>query len=321
MQDGNDRDSRDLRSGFVQADLEAVPRRLQITGGVKLEHQDRLGLEAQPSARFLWRIGPGQAVWGAISRALRTPSIVEQRLDLWVATIPGGGPMDPRPLPVAVRAKGRTTFASEVLVAWEAGSRCRPTDALLFDAAVFLMKYDRVRGFDIGDTSIVMSPLPHVSIPLVVTNLNAGDTRGFELLSDWYARRWLRLRASYSYLDMRQTRGGTVDDNGMAGELGAITDVWRSSSSHQARLWASLGLGRAWDLDISGRYVSALPAQSVPAYAVLDARLAWRPSPPLEISVTGRNLGPASHEEFFAEFFPTTAAIRPAFYTAVALSW
>jgi hypothetical protein len=74
-------------------------------------------------------------------------------------------------------------------------------------------------------------------------------------------------------------------------------------------------------LDLAGRHVSALRGQRIPAYTVFDARLAWRPSPPLEISVSGRNLGPASHEEFGGEFNPTGSAIKPAVYAAVALSW
>jgi iron complex outermembrane receptor protein len=326
MLDGRSLDSRDLRSGFVQADIEAIPRRLQITGGVKLEHQDQLDLEVQPSTRFLWRIGPGQAIWGALSRAVRTPSIAEQRAAIWIATVPPySPPMNPNPIPVAVMMEGSGKLASEVMVAWEAGYRSRPTDALLLDATVFLMKHDRIRGFVIGAPSAVSPPPPdsaYMSLPVTLTNLLAGEVRGVELASDWYARRWLRLRAAYSYLNMRKTgEAGASQDDAVQGDFANRTEAWSASPSHQAWLWASLTLGRAWDLDLTGRYVSAIPAQKVHAYTVLDARLAWRPSLPLEISVAGRNLGPASHEEFFPEFSPTTAAIKPALFAAVTLSW
>jgi iron complex outermembrane receptor protein len=327
IRDGRNRNSRDLRSGFVQADLEAVPRRLQITGGIKLEHHDQLGLEAQPSARFLWRIDSGQAVWGAISRAVRTPSIMEQRAALWLLTMPPGSPTNPFPDPLVMKMEGSTKLASEVLVAWEAGYRSRPTDGLLLDATVFLMRYDRIRGFVPGEPSWVTSPSPdgprsHWSLPVTLANLAAGEARGVELASDWHPLPWLRLRAAYSYLQLRQTRGGGASEDGPpAGDFADRTDPWRNSPSHQARLWASFSLDRAWDLDLAGRHVSALRGQSIPAYTVFDARLAWRPSPPLEISVSGRNLGPASHEELGGEFNPTSTAIKPAIYTAVALSW
>lgn len=219
-----------------------------------------------------------------------------------------------------VLVDGRSVYTPLFSGVWEAGYRSQPTEALLLDATVFLMKHDRAGGFDIGDTSFVMSPSPHVSIPLILNNSQTGEARGIELASDWYPRPWLRLRAAYSYLNLRQTGGGTVDD-GVAGGSGSLTDVWNASPAHQAWLWASLDLNRSWDLDLSGRYVSAIRAQEVRAYNVLDARLAWRPSPPLEISLAGRNLGPASHEEFNAEFSPTTAAIKPAVYMSVALSW
>jgi iron complex outermembrane receptor protein len=324
MRDGKSLDSRDLRSGFVQADLEAIPRRLQITGGVKLEHQGQLGLEAQPSTRFLWRIGPRHAVWGALSRAVRTPSIAEQRAGAWLRTVPPGDPLNPNPLPVVVMMEGSGEFASEVMVAWETGYRTRPTDALLLDATVFLMKHDRIRGFVAGAPSIVPGAPPevptHLSLPIALANILAGEARGVELASDWYARRWLRVRAAYSYLDMRPIGRGT-GDAGMTGGIAERTNVWKGSPAHQAWLWASLSPGRAWDLDLTGRYVSGIPTLGVHAYAVLDARLAWRPSAPLEISVAGRNLGPVSHEEFFSEFNRASTAIKPTVYAAVALSW
>ena len=170
--------------------------------------------------------------------------------------------------------------------------------------------------------SVVTSPSPHVSVPATLVNLGTGEVRGVELASDWYPLPWLRLRATYSYLDMRQTTGGGLLEGGPPqGGFADRTNPWMISPSHQARLWASLGLGKAWDLDLTGRYVSAIQAQRVHAYTVLDTRLAWRPTSPLEISVAGRNLGPASHEEFVGEFNPTGSAIKPAVYAAVALSW
>jgi iron complex outermembrane receptor protein len=237
-------------------------------------------------------------------------------------TIPPDTPTNPSPLPAVMMMAGSKTMASEVMVAWEAGYRSRPTDGLLLDATVFLMKHDRIRGFVPGEPSVVAGPSPHVSVPVTLANLAAGEARGVELASDWYPLPRLRLRAAYSYLQLRQTRGGGASEDGPpAGEFADRTNPWKISPSHQARLWASFGLGRAWDLDLAGRHVSALRGQRIPAYTVFDARLAWRPSPPLEISVSGRNLGPASHEEFGGEFNPTGSAVKPAVYAAVALIW
>jgi iron complex outermembrane receptor protein len=50
-------------------------------------------------------------------------------------------------------------------------------------------------------------------------------------------------------------------------------------------------------LDLDYRYVSALPAQLVPAYSTGDARFGWRISRQFEISFVGQNLLQPSHPE------------------------
>jgi iron complex outermembrane receptor protein len=51
-------------------------------------------------------------------------------------------------------------------------------------------------------------------------------------------------------------------------------------------------------LDLDYRYVSALPALAVPAYSTGDARLGWRFSRQLELSLVGQNLFQAWHPEY-----------------------
>ena len=46
------------------------------------------------------------------------------------------------------------------------------------------------------------------------------------------------------------------------------------------------------------RHVAALPDPVVPAYTAFDARLAWRPRPDVELSLTGQNLFGTEHVEF-----------------------
>jgi iron complex outermembrane recepter protein len=52
----------------------------------------------------------------------------------------------------------------------------------------------------------------------------------------------------------------------------------------------------SFDLDF--RRIGALPAPASPAYAELSARLAWRVSDFVEVSLTGANLLHRYHEEF-----------------------
>jgi iron complex outermembrane receptor protein len=67
----------ELFSGFVQDDIVLVPDRLHLILGSKLEHNDYTGVEVQPSGRLIWTPDERHTFWGAISRAVRTPSWVE----------------------------------------------------------------------------------------------------------------------------------------------------------------------------------------------------------------------------------------------------
>jgi iron complex outermembrane receptor protein len=51
-------------------------------------------------------------------------------------------------------------------------------------------------------------------------------------------------------------------------------------------------------LDLTYRYVSALPGQMVPAYSTGDARIGWKFSRQFDLSLIGRNLFQPSHPEY-----------------------
>ena len=59
-----------------------------------------------------------------------------------------------------------------------------------------------------------------------------------------------------------------------------------------------MNLPRNVEFDATVRYVSRLKPLDVPSYVALDLRLAWRPTPHLEIAVVGRNLLDPAHPEF-----------------------
>ena len=89
-----------LYSAFVQDEI-ALGKDLSLTVGSKIEHNDYTGFEVEPNARLSWMLDSSQALWGAVSRAVRTPSRINrrQRLDaggrpvynrsVWLARFPG----------------------------------------------------------------------------------------------------------------------------------------------------------------------------------------------------------------------------------------
>ena len=84
---------------------------LSFTLGTKLEHNDYTGFEFEPDARLSWNLSSSQTLWAAVSRAVRTPSRIDHDLS-------EGTP------PYLVILKGGSDFASESVIAYEAGLSC-----------------------------------------------------------------------------------------------------------------------------------------------------------------------------------------------------
>jgi outer membrane receptor protein involved in Fe transport len=89
-------------------------------------------------------------------------------------------------------------------------------------------------------------------------------------------------------------------DNAVANKLLVLIDG--------RAVYTPLFAGVFWDaelpgnlgLDVGVRYVSSLPAPSVPGYIGLDVRLQWRPIKNVELAVVGQNLVDRRHPEFGA---------------------
>jgi iron complex outermembrane recepter protein len=65
-----------------------------------------------------------------------------------------------------------------------------------------------------------------------------------------------------------------------------------------ASLGAHLNLPGDFELDAFLRHASALPQPPLEGYTTLDARVGWRASNRVEISLWGRNLLDRQHPEF-----------------------
>src|SRR5258706_5591866 len=72
--------SRQWFSAFGQDEIALIEDKLHFTLGTKIEHNDYTGFEFQPSGRLAWKLSEAQTLWGAISRAVRTPSRIDREL-------------------------------------------------------------------------------------------------------------------------------------------------------------------------------------------------------------------------------------------------
>ena len=273
-----------LYSSFVQDEIAIVRDRLSITLGSKFLHNSYSGFEVEPGVRVLWTPNQRQTVWAAVTRAVRTPSRVEEDLQLTAFAAPN-------PL-TFYRVVGDRGFSSENLIGYEAGYRSLVKPKFYVDIAAFYNNYNHLLSLEPGAPFSENSPTPtHAVVPLYFRNGLLGKTSGFEIAPDWTPISWWRLRGSYSYLYM--------DLNKHSGSLDTTTasSTEGSSPHHQIVIQSSVDLPKKLEFDQTFRYVSALPAHRVGAYTTGDVRFSWRAMRSMEFSVVGQNLFQPHHPE------------------------
>jgi iron complex outermembrane receptor protein len=277
--------SDNIYSAFLQDEIAIVQDKLGLTVGSKFEHNIYTGWELQPSARLLWTPTAHQTVWASVSRAVATPSRVDEDLQLTGFTTV--------PLPIFVRIVGSRQFVSEKLLGYEIGYRRLITPKFYVDISLFHNNYNDLTSFGAAALSFETNPSPtHLLLMLPWANGIMGQTNGGEITPDWKATRWLEFKASYSYvsLDLKNKPGN--------GDIGTLQTDEGSSPRHEVAVQSLLNLPKRFELDPTYRYVSALPGESVKSYSTMDLRLGWHFAGNLEASVGGQNLFQPNHMEF-----------------------
>lgn len=264
-----DRRTVDLFNVFAQDEISLLDDRLRLTLGAKLEHHESTGLEPQPSVRLAWTpAGEGQTFWGAVSRAVRAPTRLDEDVNY---LLPNGEPF----------LRGDRSFESEKLTAYELGWRSSIRDGLSVDLSTFFHDYDDLRSQEWA---------PGGGFPIVLENRLQGETYGAEIRGNLgLVERW-RLHAAYAYLgkDLRLEAGST-DPTGGRNE--------GNDPTHRFLLRSQVDLSDRLDLELSLRHVDQLPFPEVPSYTELDLRLGWRATDRLELALVGMNLLDDSHPE------------------------
>jgi iron complex outermembrane recepter protein len=280
-----------IYSGFVQDEIPLVPKRLSLTVGSKLEHNNYTGFEVQPSARLLWTRTPRQTFWVSATRAVRTPSRLDE--DLQLTDFLAANPL------IFLQVNGNGEFFSERLIAYEAGYRSLLSPHFYVDIAAFRNGYDDLYGYGTaGALAQLDPPPPHLLLTVPISNEVKGTTAGFEVAPDWQMTHWWQLRGSYSYLHLN-LESKTPNPNSVEA-LNVLSDEG-SSPHHQVVFESLVDLPKRFEFDQTYRYVSALPAQLVGSYGTADLRFGWRPTPLLEFSIDGQNLLQPQHVEYVSD--------------------
>ena len=289
--DPNSRESY-LVSGFVQDNITIVPERLHFILGTKLETNSYSGFEIQPSARVLYTPNDKNSIWGAVSRAVRTPSRWEEDSRIVFGTMPTqaglAGELD---------TVGRTGFDSEQMWAYEIGYRVQASKALTVDAAAFYNSYDRLRSGTVGAPSLSVDPLPpHLNIPITLKNGINGATYGFEVAANWNVTPAWRVSGSYTFLMTELHRGFGVDPT--------LERVFEGTSPrNQFQVHTYYDITKNFEINAGLYYVENLRTGDIPSYVRIDAGATWRPTSNVEVTVGVQNLLDPQHPEFNSGLF------------------
>ncbi|MGH0028673.1 MAG: TonB-dependent receptor plug domain-containing protein [Myxococcota bacterium] len=270
----------ELYSFFVQDEITILPNLLALTVGTKLEDNDYTGLEVQPSGRLLFTPTEKHVFWGAVSRAVRTPSRVEDDVMFFQPT----GPT------TFQSVTGSHDVDSEDLLAYELGFRSTPHPRVNMDVALFWNDYDHLRSTEPYAT-VPNSPFPGATTQLArLDNELSGDSYGAEFAGMVRLTDWLRLSGTYTFT--RLELSPTSASNDVTSE-----DMEGMTPRHQFGIRSQVDLPWDLELDTALFWVDRLQGQGVSSYTRVDARLAWQPMDGVELSIVGLNLA-EEHTEF-----------------------
>lgn len=248
---------------FAQDEWGLTPK-LDLTLGLKLEDNNYSGLDWMPNVRLAWKPQADTLVWGAVSRAVRTPNRTEREQE-------AGKVLAPSP-----------DFRSETLWAYELGYRAQPFPKASVSIQVFYNRYDDLRVEDPtfrGGAEV---------LPFTLRNGARGDTYGLEAWGAYGVASWWRLKGGVSTLHKHfEVKPGHDDFMNL--------QVAGTDPTYQAQLRSEMNLGPRLELDLALRRVgevshAGFAAVTAPAYTEADARIGWRLGDRLELSLDGFNL-------------------------------
>jgi iron complex outermembrane receptor protein len=256
--------------------------RTSLTVGLRMEHNPYTGWEALPSIRLGYRQGPGTLLWGALSRAVRSPSRFDR--EIFVPTQP--------PFVVA----GGPNFVSEVANVAEIGYRAQLGAHASVSATGFVHDYSRLRSGEIVGTSFQFE------------NKIAGQVRGIEAWGNWQPLRAWRLDAGLLWLSQRlRLTEGSSDPTGPSNLGNDARLQWSLQSTHS--------FSDRLEARVAVRHVGKLPSPVIPSYTATDVTLNWLARKDLQLSWGVRDAFDSAHAEY--QGFSTISEIPRAFFLSL----
>jgi iron complex outermembrane receptor protein len=299
-----------LLSSFIQDTMTIVPDRLHLIAGSKFEENSYNGFDIQPSARLLYTPSQQTSFWGAISRAVRTPSELE-----WDDAVRINVPTSPGNFNQLVKTTDKPK--AEQLLSYEIGYRQQLNKQLSVDVTGFANNYSDLIALQSTGNTINPTPPPSVLINSTYNNVQSGKTYGAEVSANWQVLDNWRLQGSYSYLT------ANIHDN-YAGTTPSALAIDQSYPANQFQIHSYLDITKTLQFNAGAYYVETIGNGNVlgavgaapGSYIRGDLGITWRPRPNLEISAGVQNAFDPHHLE--AAFNANASAqVSRAYYAQV----
>jgi iron complex outermembrane receptor protein len=280
-------DTLDVAGVFVQSEI-ALWRGADLTLGTKLEHNSFTDTNLQPSARLSQRIGDSTTLWGAVSRAVNTPSYGDRGARFEVPASP----------PLRTLFAANTSTDDTTMTAYELGLRTRPVERVGLEVATFYNDYDGIVtfsgqtfgdpadfGFDDGDPGTI-------DTVVLLDNRRNGYAYGVEAAIDAEVSDTLRGKINATW---QQVTVGSIDD--------PSTPKWKVNTRWFWTLRPGLTfvptVSYVGDFMVPTLFDLSTPSARVNDYVRVDTALHYRHAERWPtISLIGQNLTNRSHVEF-----------------------
>ncbi len=280
-----------LLSAFVQDDLTIVPDRLHFIAGSKFEENGFTGFDIQPSGRLLWTPSQTTSVWAAVSRAVRTPSLLEWDDSVRIPVPLGNGQF-------GLLNKTSEHPDDEDLLAYEVGFRQQVAKVFSYDFTVFANKYNNLIGLESTGTTVDPALSPSTLINSTYANAQNAQTYGTEISANLQATDKWRLAASYAFLEayVQNTKPNLTPD---------ASAIEQSTPRNQAQIRSYYDITRNLQFNSGLYYVENIGNGNVlqatgaapGSYIRGDFNVVWSPTPGMQVSLGIQNAFDPHHLE------------------------
>jgi len=269
---------------FVQYDVAVVPDKLRVVAGSKFDYNNYTDFEVQPQIRAAWTPTESSTLWGAISRAVRTPARIDETIRVHA------GEINPAPPPLEfLLIEGQGEAQSEALDAYEMGYRWRWRESFSLDAAAYYNAYDHLASASAPGSPVVNLSPYYIDIPEYAQELGRAETHGIEI-----SLRYVPVQRWTIVAGITELRGSST----AATAYPAVANNPRQQFNLQSRL----DVTRYLNLDSNWYHYNAIPGELALVNRA-DAGVSTKSIRGFTFSAWGRNLQQDRHAEAIQYIF------------------